>query len=71
MSGVYSSCFLSPALTADPVPETIVLTVNSITQYNGWTYDPVNHTVDFDDDHIPSGGTTIVIDYALYGDCTG
>lgn len=57
------------ALTAEPVPATIVVTVDSITQYNGWTYDPVNNTVDFDDDHIPSGGATIVIDYALYGDC--
>lgn len=57
------------ALTDEPVPETIVVVVDGITQYSGWAYDDTNNTVDFDDEHIPAGGATITIDYLLYGDC--
>ena len=35
----------------------------------GWTYDPSTNAITFDADYVPDGGSTIVIGYALYGDC--
>lgn len=57
-------------LTDFPVPESIVVTVDGVTTTQGWTYNSADNAVDFDDDHIPEGGSTIEVDYALYGDCS-
>ena len=57
------------ALTTDPVPETIQVRVDGVTHTLGWSYDEASNSVKFDSDHIPEGGATIEIDYALRGDC--
>lgn len=57
-------------LTQFPVPSTIVVTVDGVVQTSGWEYDPTDNSVNFDDDHIPAGGSTIQIEYALYGNCS-
>ena len=57
-------------LTDFPVPSTIVVTVDGVIQSEGWEYDPVDNSVNFDDDHIPAGGSTIEVQYALYGNCS-
>ncbi len=57
-------------LTDFPVPSSIVVTVDGVVQTEGWEYDPVDNAVKFDDDHIPSGGSTIEVQYALYGNCS-
>lgn len=53
-----------------PVPSTIVVSVDGVVQTSGWTYDSVDNSVNFDDDHIPAGGSTIEVQYALYGNCS-
>ncbi|MCP4805368.1 MAG: choice-of-anchor D domain-containing protein [Proteobacteria bacterium] len=58
-------------LTDIPVPATIEVTMNGLPVPTGWTYTPGDNTIDFDDDHVPEGGSTIQITYALYGDCEG
>jgi hypothetical protein len=55
-------------LTERPVEGTIVVTVDGIEQTDGWVYNAGGNEIDFDDEHIPPGGSTIVIDYALYPD---
>ena len=57
------------ALTTDPVPETITVRVDGVTHTMGWSYDQGTNSVVFDPDHIPEGGTSIEITYALRGDC--
>ncbi|MED5370246.1 MAG: VWA domain-containing protein, partial [Myxococcota bacterium] len=56
-------------LTDYPVPETIIVTVDGVTENLGWTYVASTNTVDFEEDYVPEGGSTIEIEYALYGDC--
>lgn len=55
-------------LTERPVESTIVVTVDGIEQSSGWSYNSAGNEVDFDDEHIPPGGSTIVVSYALYPD---
>ncbi len=57
------------ALTQYPVPETIEIEVDGTTTTIGWTYNPSTNSIDFDSDYVPEGGSTIVINYALFGDC--
>ena len=56
-------------LTDIPVPETIEVQVDGITTIQGWSYNPVDNSVDFETDYVPEGGSTINVDYALMGDC--
>jgi hypothetical protein len=56
-------------LTDIPVPETIEVQVDGITTVQGWSYNPVDNSVDFEQDFVPEGGSTIDVDYALMGDC--
>ena len=53
-----------------PVPETISVKINSQTVTVGWEYNPSTNSIDFDPDYIPEGGSTIDVDYALFGSCT-
>jgi hypothetical protein len=57
------------ALSTDPVPETITVRVDGVTHTMGWSYDEANNSVKFDRDHVPEGGATVEIAYALRGDC--
>ena len=57
-------------LTDYPVPETITVKVDGITTTVGWTYNQSTNAVEFDPEYIPEGGSTIEVDYALYGTCT-
>ena len=57
------------ALTQTPVPATIEVYVDGIRTTEGWTYNETEVIVEFDDDHIPGGGTTVEISYATAGDC--
>ena len=57
------------ALSETPVPETIVVQVNNMQTIIGWVYNPMDNAIHFEPDHIPEGGDTIQVDYALYGDC--
>ena len=59
------------ALTQTPVAETILVRVDGITMSGGWTYDVATNTVNFDEISVPAGGSTIEVEYALFGDCAG
>ena len=56
-------------LTDWPVAETIVVRIDGITTTTGWEYNETDNSVDFDESSIPEGGSTIEIEYALFGDC--
>jgi hypothetical protein len=56
-------------LSQYPVPETIEITLDGSTSTVGWQYNPSTNAIDFDSDYVPEGGSTIVINYALFGDC--
>ena len=58
-------------LTEEPVPETIVVTVDDIVTTTGWTYAADAQSVNFDEDHIPIGGSVVELAYALAADCSG
>ena len=58
-------------LTQWPVPATIVVRVDGITTTTGWEYNEADNSVDFDETHVPEGGATIEVEYALFGDCEG
>jgi len=58
-------------LTAWPVPETIEVRIDGISTTVGWSYDGADRAVVFEDSAIPEGGSTIEVEYALYGDCSG
>jgi hypothetical protein len=56
-------------LTDWPVSETISVRIDGITTTVGWEYNATDNAIDFDSDYVPEGGSTIEIEYALYGDC--
>lgn len=56
-------------LTETPVPETITVKIDGISSTVGWSYDASTNSVVFDSDYIPEGGSTIEVNYALYGNC--
>ena len=58
-------------LTDTPVPETLEVNVNGIPTTIGWSYVGADNEIVFEDDHVPEGGSTIAVTYALYGDCEG
>lgn len=58
------------ALNEYPVPETIVVKVNGISTTVGWEYNETTNSVEFEPDYIPEGGSTIDVDYTVYGNCT-
>jgi hypothetical protein len=58
-------------LTEWPVPESIVVRVDGINMTTGWTYNETDRAIDFDESHVPEGGSTIEVEYALFGDCEG
>jgi hypothetical protein len=43
--------------------------VDGVTTSTGWTYNPVDNSVEFDPDYVPEGGSTVEITYAIPGDC--
>ena len=49
-------------LTDFPVPDTIEVTVNGFPQNTGWTYDAASNTINFEEDYVPEGGSTIEVD---------
>lgn len=57
------------ALSQYPVPSTIEIEIDGTTSTIGWEYNPSANAIDFDSDYVPEGGSTIVISYALFGDC--
>ena len=58
-------------LTEYPVPSTIEVRVDGISTSLGWNYNASLNAIDFEDDYVPEGGSTIEVSYALYGDCEG
>ncbi len=56
-------------LTQPAVAETITVTVDEVTTTSGWSYDEATTAVVFDSDHIPEGGATIEVSYAVRADC--
>ncbi len=52
-----------------PVPETIVVSIDSVQTVSGWDYEEDGNSVVFDNDSIPEGGAIIEISYAIQGDC--
>ena len=58
-------------LTEWPVPETIDVKIDGVRTTTGWSYNATDRAVDFDDDHIPDGGSTIEVQYDLAADCEG
>ncbi|MDP6933017.1 MAG: hypothetical protein QGG40_08865, partial [Myxococcota bacterium] len=57
------------ALTDTPVADTLVITIDGVESSSGWSYDESLNTIQFEEDAIPDGGSTIEIDYSLYGEC--
>ena len=37
----------------------------------GWTYNESERSVEFDESHVPDGGSTIEVEYTIAGDCEG
>lgn len=58
-------------LTEEPVPETIDVKIDGVRSSSGWVYNAAERSVDFDDDHIPEGGSTIEVQYDLAANCEG
>lgn len=58
-------------LTEWPVPESIVVRVDGLNVTTGWEYNETDRAIDFDESHVPEGGSTIEVEYALFGDCEG
>lgn len=58
-------------LTQLPVPATIEVAVDGVQSTTGWEYNTTDNSVDFDEEHVPLGGSTIEVQYALFGDCDG
>lgn len=64
------------ALTDLPVEETIEVRVDGslVTPYDGndqvWSYNFNDNTIDFTENYVPQGGSTIQINYAILGDCS-
>lgn len=56
-------------LTAEAVPETVVVRIDGVTSTLGWDYDESQNAITFETDYIPEGGSTIEVEYALMGDC--
>lgn len=56
-------------LSEYPVPETIVVAIDSTQTVVGWKYESDGNVVVFDNDNIPEGGSIIEIAYAVQGDC--
>lgn len=56
-------------LTDWPVPESIVVRIDGINTTTGWTYNEADRAIDFDESHVPEGGSVIEVEYALFGDC--
>lgn len=56
-------------LTDWPVEETIVVKIDGVTTTIGWEYNPTDNAIDFDEGYVPEGGSTIEVEYALFGDC--
>ena len=59
------------ALTQTPVEATLEVSVDGVRTTAGWTYNATENIVEFDDDHVPGGGTTVNIYYLVAGDCSG
>ena len=59
------------ALTQEPVPETISVTIDGVTSTVGWEYNEPDNSVDFETDYVPEGGSTIEVSYVLFGNCEG
>ena len=56
-------------LSEYPVEDTLVVTVNGVQQQQGWSWNAVDNTVEFDEQYVPEGGSTIEVRYALQGPC--
>ena len=56
-------------LTDWPVEETIVVKIDGVTTTIGWEYNRTDNAIDFNEGYVPEGGSTIEVEYALFGDC--
>ena len=56
-------------LSQAPVPETVEVSIDGVNLSSGWTYNDLDQTVDFETEHIPTGGSTIEIEYQLQPPC--
>ena len=54
-------------LSATPVQSTLTVRVDGVTTTVGWSYDASANAVVFSSAHVPEGGSTIEVDYALDG----
>jgi len=58
-------------LTQLPVQQTIEVSLDGINVTTGWDYDASLNSIVFETDHIPAGGSTIDVFYALMPPCEG
>jgi hypothetical protein len=56
-------------LSQPAVAGTIIVTVDDVSTPDGWRYDADSTSVIFETEHIPDGGATVDIDYAVQADC--
>ena len=45
------------------------MTIDGVVTSTGWAYNSTDNSVVFEKAHIPEGGSTIEIEYAIMGDC--
>ena len=63
-----STADLSSFELTDIPGEAIEVRVDGVPTVQGWSYNPVDNSVDFDEGYVP-GGSTVDVDYTLMGDC--
>ncbi len=56
-------------LSEEAVPGTLVVRIDGVSTTEGWSYDEERNALDFDSEHVPEGGATIEVEYAVRGGC--
>ena len=52
-----------------PVLATLTVTVDGVPVTSGWTYNPTDNSVEFDEGQEPAPGSVVELTYATYADC--
>ena len=61
--GTYSGSGGGITLSNQAVNNSVVVKVDGVTQWAGWTYNEVNNRIEFDQGYAPSNGQTVQVDY--------
>ncbi|MFH1464223.1 MAG: hypothetical protein ABIO70_07540 [Pseudomonadota bacterium] len=67
--GDVSRALDSFSLEQEAVPGTLVVRVDGVNVTSGWSYDADRNALTFDADHVPEGGSSVEVSYAVRGEC--